>query len=296
MPLSINPPGVLLGVLLITATIGVQASIPRQARAQDDDLAEFRRLQETYRQKSLELQFTLADESSTKLEVMPKPVMTWTSLGGWSGDVFVWTGKGRIQIVGCIGSHKLDDGSFQIFQEFHALLDEPLQEARLDDSQAWTPLGTVRLETMKDVPKPSESKSLRLVQMRRLARSFSFGMRVDEENFEKELRLLPQPVARESGGSGPVKDSALFTFVSSSGTDPEVFLLLEAREVDQSLVWTYSVARFTTREIWQSRGGIDAVVRIDATEDWDWTQPRIEQRYFYRNESILSATELAEDR
>ncbi|QEG01191.1 hypothetical protein Mal15_52670 [Stieleria maiorica] len=280
-----------LAVPVITSTLVLLCLAPRQSWSQENAIEENRRLQNTSRAKARELEFRIDDESSTELVVGDSPVMTWTSLGGWSGDVFAWTGKGRVQVVGCIGSHKLDDGRYEIFQEFHSLADERVMATRLDESQVWIPRTSIEAKPMTGTRPPARSPPQRLAQMRLLARSFSFGMRVSEDNVEQELRLLPQPVARVVGGSDRVLDSALFAYVSSSGTDPEVFLLIEARDVDGQSVWTYSIARFTTREIWMSHGD-HPVVRIDEAPYLGGTTERIAEPYFYRVESALPVDEL----
>ena len=53
----------------------------------------------------------------------------------------------------------------------------------------------------------------------------------------RPLRLLTQPIYKyETADSG----GALFAFVE--GTDPEVFLMIEARTVDAGSVWHYALA------------------------------------------------------
>ena len=47
----------------------------------------------------------------------------------------------------------------------------------------------------------------------------------------KELRLLPQPLYRyePNDGDSPMVDGAVFGYVWTIGTDPEVLLVVEAR-------------------------------------------------------------------
>ena len=49
---------------------------------------------------------------------------------------------------------------------------------------------------------------------------------------------------------GPVVDGALFTFVWTKGTDPELVLLLECRTTREGRRWFYAPVRFTYRELW----------------------------------------------
>jgi hypothetical protein len=76
---------------------------------------------------------------------------------------------------------------------------------------------------------------------------------------QEELRLLTTPVYRYASEKQAVTDGALFAF--ARGTDPEVFLLIEARQGDDAVQWQYALARFVGhaalraehdgREIWK---------------------------------------------
>ena len=79
------------------------------------------------------------------------------------------------------------------------------------------------------------------------------------------MRLLPQPLYRYeiSDENSPVVDGAVFTFVWTAGTDPEVLIAVEARRTDQGIRWYYAPARFTNREAWIQYQGKE-VWRTDA--------------------------------
>src|SRR5207245_2378254 len=91
-----------------------------------------------------------------------------------------------------------------------------------------------------------------LVQMRRLAQEFT-GHEIDGESKRWDLRLLPAPLYRYPEAKSGVIDGALFTLVSNAGTDPEVLLLIEAREVDGKLRWEYAFGRFSDRSLYVQR-------------------------------------------
>ena len=68
------------------------------------------------------------------------------------------------------------------------------------------------------------------------------------KTYEK-LRLLPRPFARYGKpGMDPI-DGALFAYVST--TDPEVYLLLEARRGKDGIQWHYAFAPAT---VWPVKG------------------------------------------
>ena len=103
---------------------------------------------------------------------------------------------------------------------------------------------------------PARSASLRLTQMRTLARDFAARTQ-DSEDLHWELRLLPQPLYRYESTDPSVLDGADFAFVTSAGTDPEAILVLEARNPERgdAPVWHFAVARFTDLNLWVSHQG-----------------------------------------
>ncbi len=91
--------------------------------------------------------------------------------------------------------------------------------------------------------------------MRDLARHFSSQVR--RENSKWEMRLLTQPIYRYeiSDEKSTIVDGAVFAFLWTAGTDPEVLVAIEARRTDQGVRWYYAPARFTNCAAWlQYRG------------------------------------------
>jgi hypothetical protein len=86
--------------------------------------------------------------------------------------------------------------------------------------------------------------------MRDLARRFSAS--VQRQNSKWEMRLLTQPIYRyeTSDESAAIVDGAIFAFVWTAGTDPEVLVAIEARNTEKGVRWFYAPARFTNCEAW----------------------------------------------
>jgi hypothetical protein len=116
----------------------------------------------------------------------------------------------------------------------------------------------VELKPISGAPKPGPTAVVRLKQMRTLAAQHSVV--ADYGNMKKEdMRLLPAPVYRYASEKRGVTDGALFAF--ARGTDPEAFLMIEAREGRDGVEWQYAFARFVghaslravrdDREVWQ---------------------------------------------
>jgi len=211
-------------------------------------------LHELYLSDASEYQFFTDGENRRELKLRKEPVMRWTSQDDYNGEVFVWTDDGAAAIVGCVFSGPLP-GARQIMHEFHSLRPGPIRSDRRGGS-GWQPREPgIKLEPVPDAPEPAENPARRLTQMRDLARRFT--AQVQRENSKWEMRLLPQPLYRYevSGDHSPVVDGAVFTFVWTAGTDPEVLLVIEARRTEKGARWEYAPARFTNCEAWlQYRG------------------------------------------
>jgi hypothetical protein len=200
----------------------------------------------------------LASEPKKPLEFKKEPVFEWsnpTREGLQQGVVFVWLRDGRPAAIGSIFSqaHAKPPGR-QIVHEFHALDPERLVVTRSKEAlNEWKPqAGLVRKE-LTDAPAPAGTAPARLLQMKKLAGEFS-GHETDQDEKQRwDLRLLPTPVFRYPAAKSGVIDGALFALVSSAGTDPEVLLVIEAREEGGKVRWEYACARFSDRSLYVTR-------------------------------------------
>ncbi len=188
-----------------------------------------------------------------KLELKRDPVYRWTNptrVGGQVGEVFVWTYRGRPEVIGSIFSHPSGDGRRVMCHELHSLSLAVLVVDR-EAAEQWVPQAPgVHLQPVPDAPPPAGTPVQRLAQMRNLAREFS-GRSLSDQGQAWELRLLPQPLYRDETTDDPdVVDAALFTMVSSAGTDPEIILLLEARKTPSGPRWFFGAARFSDMNLW----------------------------------------------
>ena len=207
-----------------------------------------------YRTTAEKYQFFHDADETQPLTLVEKPVMKWANYDDWSGDVFVWTWDDRPEVIGCILSGPREGHRRGVGSEFHLLATEPIAPANLQGRSRWAPKGGLERHPIKGAPKPAESPVLRLTQMRQILRDFSAHM---EANGEWELRLLPQPLMRYQPKTGPVVDGALFTFVWTKGTDPELVLLLESRKTPAGTAWFYAPVRFSMRELWLKHHNVE---------------------------------------
>jgi hypothetical protein len=207
-------------------------------------------LHDVYLREASAYQFFLDEDKRQELELRREPVMRWSSTGDYNGEVFVWTDRGTAAIVGCIFSGPQGSERRGILHEFHSLVPHPLYAGARGGS-GWLPdKPGVKLEPVAEAPAPAATPALRLAQMRDLARRFT--AQVQRENSKWEMRLLTQPIYRYeiNDEKSTIVDGAVFSFVWTAGTDPEVLLILEARRTEKGVQWYYAPARFTNCEAW----------------------------------------------
>ena len=209
-------------------------------------------IQKISREDAEKYLFETAGEKPQPVKLVDKPVMRWANDDDWSGDVFVWTSEGVPAVVGCILSGPSGETNRIVFHEFHLLADKPLAPIQLLTKRKWQPKEGLARLPIADAPKPAPTAAARMTQMRQLSRKFTAHMEADGT---WELRLLPQPLFRYGDEKGEVVDGALFAYVWTKGTDPEVILLLECRKEGKELAWSYAPVRFSNRQVWLKADG-----------------------------------------
>jgi hypothetical protein len=178
------------------------------------------------------------------LELQREPVLQWSNpdRGEIHGNVFLWTRDGRPLAVGSL--FKWFSPHTHMSHEFHSFAEEPVS-AKFHGQAVWKTSASGL--HFVDVPKavaPAANDTQRLLQ---LAKDFS-GWKKERDGIETELRLPPQPIHRYADPKHGIINGALFTLVH--GTDPEIFLLIEARGKDvASASWQYAVTRMTSVQL-----------------------------------------------
>jgi hypothetical protein len=207
--------------------------------------------------------YQLARESDRDgLTLLSRPTYTWARsgpFGGTYGSVYVWTHQGNADALACFWRNPGTNGKVSIVHELHSLSPVVLASTG-KDSDSWKPKAGLKRQLLPDAPTPAMSPSGRMRQMRAFCRDFS-AYSVSSRGERTELRLLPQPLYRYESTDPDVVDGALLAFVCSVGTDPEVFLLLEASETKDGPSWHFALARFShmdlfvnyqDRQVWQA--------------------------------------------
>jgi hypothetical protein len=128
-------------------------------------------------------------------------------------------------------------------------LDPELLLVTRDALNQWKPREGLARRELSDAPAPADTTAARKLQMGRLAEGFT-GHTIDAARKERfELRVLRSPLYRYPVAKTGVIDGALFALVSEAGTDPEVLLLIEAKEENGKVRFEYALGRFSDCEI-----------------------------------------------
>ena len=223
-----------------------------------------------------------------KVMLRREPIYRWTNptrVGGQEGDVFIWTFKGRPEVVASIFSHPTEDNKQRVMcHELHSLSEAVLIVDRQAANQ-WVPRAPgVDLKPIEGAPVPAESAAQRLIQIRAMAREFS-GRSLSDRNQKWDLRLLPRPLYRYESTDANVIDGAIFALVSSAGTDPEILLLIEARTTPGGPQWKFGAARFSDMSLWLDHKGKEVWTAIRGPEH-DFNHDAKHRFRFYQDRFI----------
>jgi hypothetical protein len=200
-----------------------------------------------------------ADDRSKPFRLLPDPIIRFNNPVGRSRDgaIFLWLGEhDRPEVADQF--NVISSGFWG--HQFSSLSARPLvAENRF--GPVWSPRrGGVEYKTVPDAPRPAEAAEPRLRQMRALAETFSVIDDFQGEGWQR-LRLMTRPMHRYGKPGTEVIDGAVFCFALT--TDPEAFLILEARAGKEDSGWHYAIAPITVygikasykeKEVWSAEG------------------------------------------
>jgi hypothetical protein len=250
----------LVAALLVSDT-DLKADERPAVAARSDEIEKERAAEalELCRTGAKEYRLFLDDGQRTELELKTEPVLRWSnpSVGSIHGLVFIWTNRGRPAAIASV--FKWFEPRNSMAFEVHSLFEGSLL-GNLDRRPVWNSSGPgVEFKPVEGGPRPAETVSARLTQMRNISKDFTIEKTDRDDDSQQRMRLLTQPIFRYQSTSEQVVDGAIFAFVQ--GTDPEVFLLLEAREGDGGAAWYYALARMNSvafqanykdQEVWKT--------------------------------------------
>lgn len=182
----------------------------------------------------------------------PEPVLRWWQpvRGGDDGALYLWVADGRPVAAVTFFTFKWPDGNRAVVHEKHSLTTEPV-EAEWRGRVVWhAPKPGVSFRPVPDAPRLAPTPAARLRQMQAVARDVS-AVTTDDKGSNWTLRPLARPLYRYEGAA----DGALFAL--AQGTDPEAFLLIEARGEGDAARWEFAAARFTDLKLRVAHKGLE---------------------------------------
>lgn len=242
--------------VLAAGLLGSLADCGRTCQAQDDSndtSAVAAAHYDHYAGQAREL--SLKPHGGERLTLRETPLQTFSIGDATFGSVFLWlNADNRPAAIGTLGSLPIAGRDFG-FTEMHWLLAQPMDpiavEGRLQIR--WAPSGKdIVPKPLNDVAPVAQSDPARLIQMRNIARQFEADMVNNKER--NKLRLLPQPLYRYPDSS-PEREGAIFAWIWTVGTDPEVLMHIYSQKVGEQNVWFYQPLRFTYRAVELRRHG-----------------------------------------
>ncbi len=232
----------ILAPLYLALALTAQASAgARDAAVPGDDRLKF--MQDSL----VPYELTTSGDRGRVLKLLEKPVFRLGKQAAETvqdGAIFLWTGE-----------NDRPEAAVQVFQiknsgapqgiwihEFSSLSPVTLTANRRGRAW-WVPTKPgLAFKPLPNAPRPAEALAQRTRQMRSLAEGFRASDDFGHRGWS-ELRLLPRPISRYGAPGSNLIDGALFAFVL--GTDPEVFLFLEARPGKEGPEWQYALAPMT---------------------------------------------------
>jgi hypothetical protein len=173
-------------------------------------------------------------------------------------SLWAWGAKGRPLAVMKVEYQPIRPGDRRWVEGVASLAPGPIA-VEFHDGQRWeAKKAGIELRAIPKAPAPANSESLRLSQMKALARRFAASEYAGPAKGRIQLRLMPSPLLRYADPDAGLRDGALFGF--AYGTNPDVLFVIEARSLDGSPAsWHYGFAR---------QGGGQLYGNLDDQEIW----------------------------
>jgi hypothetical protein len=174
------------------------------------------------------------------------------------GSLWAYGRTGRHALLLTLAKYRHPDGARSWIIEWNSLSDQKITAKGL--AFPFTPNKPgLEFKAIAGVPAPDKNPTIRTRQIRDLAHRFTGFEYFSDSPYE--LRLLPHPVHRYSNPDQGIVDGGLFLF--THGGNPEVVLVLEARQAGGEEAWSYAFSRIAYAEL---------RIKLDDEEVWKVAQ------------------------
>ena len=222
-----------------------------QAAPNDADSELIQRWRAVCQQQAEMYTIGVKDSGQPRFQRLKTPIFSHATpaRGNDIGSVFLWVDEQqRPMVVADIFAWSLNnDPKRQIVHECHSLAPAAL-DVTIGDRRLWKPgKAGLKWQAVAEAAAPSATKAQRWRQARDLAQQFTANS-IDMQGGRWELRVLPQPTYQYEAGSGDTRQTGAM-FAVCQGTDPELWLLFEARRDADGDRWYFACATFTDYEL-----------------------------------------------
>jgi hypothetical protein len=202
--------------------------------------------------------FATADEPQSKVELVAEPVLRYadSTRQTLESSLWIWGGKGRPSAVMAIEFYPDRQQGERWLYEIASLSTERIAVRRGEDWQWTAKEPGLDLKEITPADPPASRPATRLAQMKGIRDRFTAYERATVEG-RIELRPLASPLHRYADEAGGIADGAIFSF--ASGTNPQVLLVIEARQAAGKSTWKYGLVQLTGEEV---------VAQLDGQEVW----------------------------
>lgn len=276
MPTSRNACGVRLAIasLFVTGAACVQVAA-EEAWADDAEPDAERQAAQARKERYLSWMRTYAEGTRINLatedadeeqlaELVPKPVFRYADEQRKIPDatLWVWTRKGRPTALQKIEGN--NHGGGQMWTICFASLSEGLLKVRWPTRREYASRKPgVSFNPIPDADPPAATARARNSQLKALKERFTGRLNVNDDGTGgAETRTMAKPIFEYPDPETKLPLGAIFG-MTSTGTNPDLLLLIEARKGDDGkLRWEYAHARMTSNSV---------RVRLDDSEVWSET-------------------------
>jgi hypothetical protein len=224
---------------------------------------------ETAKSHIAECEVFPTDDPPKPFTLHPQPVFhhIQSTRGKSVGSVFLFVDSGgRPAAVGDVFLFPKEK-QHQLYNEWHSLADVPLTVRWSGSPLMASGRPGISWSAVPESPAAAAKRPARERQLREIARRFS-GHLINREKDKYELRLLTTPLYQyhaDDDAAGEAKFLGGGLFALCQETDPEIFLLIEARRGEAGPAWYYAAAEFSNLSLF---------LALDGKRVWSADPPR----------------------
>jgi hypothetical protein len=267
--------------LLFASTVLVECAMPILI-ADDTEQKEAKERKDRYtnwmRTYAEETKITLVSKIGNEeaiAELFPNPVFRYSDEERSIPDatLWIWTQNSRPVALQKVEGNNIEGG--QRWTICFASLSEGLVNTKWPSGVQYSSREPgIKFGAIPNAEAPANRSRSRLLQMKTLKDRFTARLSVtDDGKGGAETRTIPKPVFEYKDPETKLPIGAIFG-MSATGTNPDLLLLIEAREANGKLRWEYARARMTANsvrmrlddaEIWSVKHAVDG-----AFDNWTY--------------------------